>query len=113
MRFPAYLAAFALLAAAPAIAAVQEPPAPQPAPAPTPQPQGTPDAKAILESACTSCHGLDFITEKRKDRPDWEFTVNQMISRGADLNPDEAAAVIDYLAKTYPRTPAADAKPQG
>jgi cytochrome c5 len=101
--------ACATAAAAATYAAAQEPP-PAPAPqqaTPSPAPAQAPDPKAILESACTTCHGLDFITDKRKDPAAWEFTVNQMISRGADLNPDEAKLVIDYLAKTYP----ADAPP--
>jgi len=100
-------AAFAALAA-PAVllasvATAQEPPpAPAQAPAPAQQPAPPPDPKAVLESACTSCHGLDFITEHRKTRDGWDFTVRTMIDRGADLDPDTAALVIDYLAKTYP-----------
>ena len=58
---------------------------------------------AILNDACTMCHGVDFIAEHRKDRDDWDFTVRRMIDKGADLNPDEAASLIDYLAKTYPK----------
>jgi hypothetical protein len=93
-------------------AVAQEPPAPQ---TPPPAPQAAPDPKAVLESACTSCHGLDFITEHRKTRDGWDFTVKTMINRGADLDPDTAALVIDYLAKTYPAEdkPADAPKPPG
>ena|SRR5689334_814991 len=102
-------AAFAALAV-PAVllasvATAQEPApatAPQAQPAPAQQPAPPPDPKAVLESACTSCHGLDFITEHRKTRDGWAFTVSTMINRGADLDPDTAALVVDYLAKTYP-----------
>jgi hypothetical protein len=68
-----------------------------------PQPQAErPDPKVVVESACTSCHGLDFIAEHRKSRADWDFTVRRMIDKGADLGVDEADLVADYLAKTYP-----------
>jgi cytochrome c5 len=97
-------AACAVAAAAATYASAQEPPpAPEAQPQPpAPQSGQAPDPKAILESACTSCHGLDFVTEHHKDRAGWEFTVSTMISRGADLNPDEAKVVVDYLAATYP-----------
>jgi hypothetical protein len=109
----AALTAPALLLAS--VATAQQPPpatAQTPPPAQTPAPP--PDPKAVLESACTSCHGLDFITEHRKTRDGWDFTVKTMINRGADLDPDTANLVIDYLAKTYPAEAAPPAeKPPG
>ena len=84
----------------------------QPPPAPNPPP----DPRDILNGACTMCHGVDFIVEHRKDRDDWDFTVHRMMDKGAELTPDDAALLVDYLAKTY--APAAnpgksDAPPQG
>lgn len=81
--------------------------------APQGQPQGEPppDPKAILNGACTMCHGVDFIAEHRKDRDDWDFTVHRMMDKGADLDPDSAALLIDYLAKTYPKPTAPAAPP--
>jgi mono/diheme cytochrome c family protein len=84
------------------LALAQEPPAPAQTP---PAPQAAPDPKAVLEGACSSCHGVDFITEHRKTREDWDFTVKVMINRGAELDPDTAALLVDYLAKTYPADP--------
>jgi mono/diheme cytochrome c family protein len=89
-----------LAAAAPALVAYAQEPAPASAPAPPTEP--APDAKAILEGVCTSCHGADFIAEHRKSRDDWDFTVRRMIDKGADLDPDTAQLLVDYLAKTYP-----------
>src|SRR3954451_14052070 len=82
----------------------QEPAPPAPAPAP-------PDVKALFESACSACHSAAFAAEARKSRPDWEQTVSRMVDRGAALDPDEAALVVDYLARTYPARPAAETKP--
>ncbi len=108
-------AAFAALAVASVFAAslaqAQQPPAPAQTPAPqTPTPQATPapDPKAILESVCSSCHGVDFITERKKTRDGWDATVHRMIDKGADLDQESAALLVDYLAKTYP---APDAPP--
>jgi|SRR5690242_402232 mono/diheme cytochrome c family protein len=84
-------------ALAAALALLQEPPT---TPVPTPAP---PDAAAIVQGVCTACHGLDFIGEHRKDRDGWDFTVRRMIDKGADLGVDDIPAVVDYLAKTFPR----------
>ena len=56
-----------------------------------------PDGKAVMEARCGDCHGLDRITSKTKDRAGWQTTVNRMISKGATLNAEEKAALIDYL----------------
>ncbi len=56
-----------------------------------------PDGKAIMEDRCGGCHGLDRITSKTKDRDAWQATVNRMIGKGAALNAEEKAALIDYL----------------
>ena len=56
-----------------------------------------PDGKAVMEARCGDCHGLDRITSKTKDRDAWQSTVNRMIGKGAALNAEEKAALIDYL----------------
>lgn len=98
---PAALALSAVLAAS--LARAQDP-----APA---QPSPPPDAKLIVEGACTACHGLDFIAEHRKDHDDWDFTVRRMIDKGADLYVDDIPLVVDYLAKTFPKPDAPADKP--
>jgi cytochrome c5 len=56
-----------------------------------------PDGKAIMEDRCGGCHGLDRVTSKTKDRDAWQATINRMVSKGATLNDEEKAALIDYL----------------
>lgn len=56
-----------------------------------------PDGKAVMESHCGSCHSLDRITNSSKDRAAWQSTVNRMVSKGAMLNAEEKAALVDYL----------------
>jgi len=103
MRTSVTLCALAGLALSGAVAAAQEP---SPAPKPTDD-----QIKGLFESACSSCHDTGFVGEHRKTRADWEWTVSTMISRGAELNPDEAALIVDYLARTYPAPDKPDAKP--
>jgi cytochrome c5 len=100
MRWRLIVAAGVATALAASIAVAAQAPASQPPPPPL-------DPVAILNGACAMCHGVDFIAEHRKDHDDWDFTVRRMMDKGADLDPDEAAALIDYLAKTYPKPSAA------
>ncbi len=59
------------------------------------------DGKALVESRCIACHGLDRVTSKTKTESEWTSTVERMIGHGAQLNDAEKAAVITYLAATY------------
>lgn len=59
------------------------------------------DGKALTETRCTQCHGLDKISSQAKSMENWTATVDRMIGKGAKLNDAEKAAVISYLAETY------------
>ncbi len=50
---------------------------------------------------CVNCHGLSKSAILRKDSERWRGTVYSMISRGAQLMPDEIEPVIAYLSATY------------
>ena len=60
------------------------------------------DGKLLLETRCTECHDLGRVTSASKDAEGWEKTVERMIGKGAELNDDETAILIEYLATTYP-----------
>ncbi len=68
----------------------------QPAPSPAP-----PDGAALLQERCSVCHSLDRVRGARKGREAWEQTVDRMIRRGAQLNEEERAVLIAYLAREY------------
>jgi cytochrome c5 len=61
------------------------------------------DGQALVQKACTSCHTVSRIQNAGKTADDWKTTVQRMVGKGAQLNADEQQAVIDYLAKTYPK----------
>jgi hypothetical protein len=81
-----------------------EAPIEAPTEAPTEEPTEEPvptGAEALLQERCTECHALSQTTSSKKSRVGWEQTVTRMVKRGANLNEEEQAALIDYLAETY------------
>lgn len=60
--------------------------------------------RATVESNCGTCHSLDYI---RTNSPYptaqvWGAEVNKMINAfGADIKPDDAKVIIEYLSKNY------------
>ena len=59
------------------------------------------DGQAVLESACTACHSLDRVVNKKASADEWTATVNRMVGKGASLTADEQAILIQYLAEKY------------
>ena len=59
------------------------------------------DGKTLVEERCTECHGLGTVTGTSKTKEEWETTVKRMVGKGADLNAEEQAAVVEHLATTY------------
>lgn len=59
------------------------------------------DGKALMETQCSKCHGLDRVTSQSKTETEWTSTVDRMIGKGAELNDAERAAVIGYLSENY------------
>ena len=58
--------------------------------------------KSLVETACTTCHGLNMITDAGHTRKDWALVVERMVSAGAEIPKDKMPAVADYLAKGFP-----------
>jgi virginiamycin B lyase len=73
--------------------------------APPPLPEGP--AKALVESTCSKCHGLNFIVNSGGNtRAEWDELIQSMVALpGADRT-----ATVDYLAKHFPPTKRTEAK---
>ena len=54
--------------------------------------------KAVVQTACSQCHGLDVIISQPRSREDWTEVVSRMIGNGAQLSDEDYTQVIDYLA---------------
>jgi cytochrome c5 len=55
----------------------------------------------VVAVACTQCHGLKLIMSLRDGPVGWKHFVDDMILRGAQLTPEEADTVAQYLSKTF------------
>ena len=56
-----------------------------------------------MEQACSECHTLESVTSQRATRQGWKSIVDNMVQRGATATADEQRAIVDYLAKNFPR----------
>jgi len=59
------------------------------------------DGRDLVAVACTQCHGLAMITTLRDGPAGWKYTVQEMVLRGAQLLPEEADTVVQYLSKNF------------
>jgi cytochrome c5 len=57
--------------------------------------------KDIVAVACTQCHSLKLIMTLRDGPVGWKHFVDDMILRGAQLTPQEADTVAQYLAQNF------------
>src|SRR5437899_9107293 len=60
------------------------------------------NAKAIVETACTTCHAATMITNTGHTPEDWKLLVERMVSAGAEVGQNQIATVTEYLAKNFP-----------
>ena len=59
------------------------------------------EGKALVVAACMQCHNAKTITTQQKDAASWKGTVHDMISKGAQLFPEEVDGVVSYLTKHF------------
>jgi cytochrome c5 len=55
--------------------------------------------KRILDASCTSCHGLDLVTQLKGayTRAQWRAVVVSMVDMGATVAPADVEVLTDYL----------------
>jgi len=64
--------------------------------------------KALVQSKCTKCHGLEEVEAANLDRASWKDTIEFMRTKGADLKDDEVNVIVNYLVKTYSSSSSGD-----
>jgi hypothetical protein len=57
------------------------------------------EGRELIAVACSQCHYLGTIAKLRNGANGWRIFVNNMVLRGAQLNPSEVDKVVDYLAR--------------
>ncbi len=55
------------------------------------------EAEALIEARCSECHTADRVFNAEYDREGWVDVFDDMIDKGADVNPEEKEAMIDWL----------------
>ena len=60
------------------------------------------DGKQLVIELCGTCHNLQKVVSSRKSDKEWERSVYDMVSRGAQIFPEEADQIVKYLAKNFP-----------
>jgi cytochrome c5 len=63
------------------------------------------DGKKILETACTTCHGLDEVIKFKgyNTKDEWRDVVVTMVKYGAELKEPEIETLVGYLGKNFSR----------
>jgi mono/diheme cytochrome c family protein len=59
------------------------------------------DGDDLTQTTCSACHSIDYLLMNSpfQTRKSWEAEVNKMINVfGADVAPDDAKAIVNYLA---------------
>src|SRR6202050_3246971 len=57
------------------------------------------EGRELVAVACSQCHYLGTIAKIRNGAAGWRIFVNNMVLRGAQLNPSEVDKVVDYLSR--------------
>jgi hypothetical protein len=60
------------------------------------------DGKQLVVELCGTCHNLQKVVTSRKTDKEWERSVYDMVSRGAQIFPEEVDQIVKYLAKSFP-----------
>src|ERR1700726_4144555 len=63
------------------------------------------DGQDIVQHQCAGCHALKVVTSKKASKQQWATIVDQMVSRGADVEDDDIEIVVQYLAKNFGPAP--------
>ena len=59
------------------------------------------EGKELVTSLCVGCHSLGSVVSNGKSEEQWRDTINNMISRGAQIFDDEVETILVYLTKHY------------
>jgi hypothetical protein len=58
--------------------------------------------RELVESVCGSCHDIEMVAIGRRSEERWSLTIDEMVSYGLRVSPDERALILRYLATYLP-----------
>lgn len=56
---------------------------------------------ASYKAACLACHNESMMTQQHLTRAQWDRELNKMTGWGAEMKPDDRAAILDYLSERF------------
>jgi mono/diheme cytochrome c family protein len=59
------------------------------------------EGRALMRSACLSCHSEEMLAQQRLTHAQWTKTVTKMAGWGANLEPKDTAGLTAWLAASY------------
>ena len=59
------------------------------------------EGRELVTSLCVGCHSLGTVLSAGKDEEGWRDSINNMISRGAQIFDDEVETILGYLSEHY------------
>jgi cytochrome c5 len=59
------------------------------------------DGEQIMNASCGACHDATVIQTSAKTEAEWQTTIDQMLERGALLDPEDRPALVTYLVRTH------------
>ncbi|HKM49003.1 MAG TPA: hypothetical protein VJX69_15540 [Terriglobales bacterium] len=68
-------------------------------PSPNQLPPGAMQEKAA--AACSTCHEARIIVQQRMGKPAWAKEVDKMIKWGAEVDPKDRDAMVDYFSTSF------------
>lgn len=60
-----------------------------------------PEAKRLLDRACTQCHPLDRVDKSRYPEERWRVLCVEMREKGAKLNDEELERLVEWLGRVW------------
>jgi uncharacterized membrane protein len=55
------------------------------------------EVKALIDERCSVCHSVSRVYDASYDEAGWSDVIDHMIEKGAEVNADEKALMIDWL----------------
>ena len=68
---------------------------------PTPGATSSLSGATLVQERCTKCHPLTRVERSRYTAAQWKTIVNTMISKGAEVTPEEEPVILNYLATNF------------
>jgi mono/diheme cytochrome c family protein len=60
-----------------------------------------PEARRLMDRACTRCHGLERVQSVRDAEEGWRATLVNMRERGAQLSDEELERLVEWLTRVW------------